>query len=97
LPRHALRLARHSFRLLLVGALAAGCAASVGCVGLSLGGKTTYVQDPDSVGRMSALEARVTSLEQAMWGVPATDAPSINMSSQMLPPLGTLPTPATLP
>ena len=87
MPWHSARL---TARLFLGGTIAVGFSASSGCVGLSLGGKTTYVHDPDSVGRMSALEARVTSLEQAMWGVPPSAMPA-EMSSQMLPPPATLP------
>lgn len=67
-----------------LGLMAAGACISTGCVGLSLGGKTTYVQDPHAEGRISALEARVSSLEQAMWGSP----PQTSSEIVAPPPLG---------
>jgi hypothetical protein len=54
-------------RNLLAGALlllAAGC--------LSLGGKTTYVQEsPETATRLSSLEARVSALELSLGGAPS--------------------------
>jgi hypothetical protein len=58
--------------LLLASALAmltAGC--------LSLGGKTTYVQEsPETATRLSSLEARVSALEQALGGHVPSAAPA---------------------
>jgi hypothetical protein len=59
-------------RTLLAGApllLAAGC--------LSLGGKTTYVQEsPETATRLSSLEARVSALELTLSGhAPAPSTP----------------------
>jgi hypothetical protein len=65
---------RHFLRTqyLLASALAlltAGC--------LSLGGKTTYVQEsPETATRLSSLEARLSALEQALSGAPSPAVPS---------------------
>jgi hypothetical protein len=55
---------RSRFRNLLFMFLC-GCLLQTGC--LSLGGRTTYVQEkPETAGRITALETRVTALEQAL-------------------------------
>ena len=46
---------------------------TAGC--LSLGGKTTYVQEnPETATRLSSLEARVSALEHALSGPPSPAA-----------------------
>ena len=54
-------------RLAACAVLALGIAlSSSGCLSLGLGGRTTYVQEsPETSARVSALETRVSALEQA--------------------------------
>ena len=62
LLRHCLK--KRNFLAIALLLLAAGC--------LSLGGKTTYVQEkPETATRLSSLEARVSALELSLGGPPA--------------------------
>jgi hypothetical protein len=58
------------------------CAAALslslpGCLHLGLGGRTTVVHEkPETTGRISALETRVSALEQVIQGQPAEHLPT---------------------
>jgi len=61
-------------RLIRLSALAL-LPATTGC--LSLGGGTTYVQEkPETAGRISALESRISGLEQAVSTMSASETVS---------------------
>lgn len=48
-----------------------------GCLHLGLGGRTTVVHEkPETTGRISALETRVSALEQVIQGQPAEHLPT---------------------
>lgn len=48
-----------------------------GCLHLGLGGRTTVVHEkPETSGRISALETRVSALEQAFQGQPVEQLPT---------------------
>ncbi len=48
-----------------------------GCLHLGLGGRTTVVHEkPETTGRISALETRVSALEQVIQGQPVEHLPT---------------------
>jgi hypothetical protein len=63
------RLTKRHLLACALAPLTAGC--------LSLGGKTTYVQEsPETATRLTSLEARVSALEQTLSGPPLPNAAS---------------------